>query len=55
VERLVMTDRAPAPARVAQPDQDGTRFAVSPVRARIHLAWAPWTELADGIEAMRTR
>jgi UDP-glucose 4-epimerase len=53
VERLVMTDRAPAPARVAQPDQDGTRFAVSPVRARIHLAWAPWTELAAGIEAMR--
>jgi UDP-glucose 4-epimerase len=55
VERLVMTESAPAPGRVAQPDQDGTRFAVSPVRARIHLAWAPWTELADGIEAMRTR
>lgn len=25
------------------------RFAMSPVRARIHLAWAPWTELADGL------
>jgi UDP-glucose 4-epimerase len=54
VERLVMTDDAPAPARVAQPDQDSTKFAVSPVRARIQLAWAPWTTLADGIETMRT-
>ena len=25
------------------------RFAVSPVRARIHLAWSPWTDLADGL------
>ena len=25
------------------------RFAVSPVRARIHLAWSPWTELDDGL------
>ena len=25
------------------------RFAVSPVRARIHLAWAPWTPVADGL------
>lgn len=25
------------------------RFAMSPVRARIHLAWAPWTSLADGL------
>ena len=24
------------------------RFAVSPVRARIHLSWSPWTGLADG-------
>jgi UDP-glucose 4-epimerase len=54
VERLVMTDQAPEPARVAQPDQDSTRFAVSPVRARIQLAWAPWTDLAEGIEALRS-
>ena len=26
-----------------------TRFALSPVRARIHLGWAPWTSLADGV------
>jgi UDP-glucose 4-epimerase len=28
---------------------DVTRFALSPVRARIHLGWAPWTSLADGV------
>jgi UDP-glucose 4-epimerase len=25
------------------------RFAVSPVRARIHLGWEPWTSLDDGL------
>jgi UDP-glucose 4-epimerase len=25
------------------------RFAVSPVRARIHLAWSPWTDLDEGL------
>jgi UDP-glucose 4-epimerase len=25
------------------------RFAVSPVRARIHLSWSPWTELTEGL------
>jgi UDP-glucose 4-epimerase len=29
------------------------RFSLSPVRARIHLGWAPWTSLADGIDATR--
>lgn len=28
---------------------DLPRFAVSPVRARIHLAWSPWTSLGEGI------
>ena len=28
---------------------DLLRFAVSPVRARIHLGWSPWTELRDGV------
>ncbi|MDQ3737639.1 MAG: NAD-dependent epimerase/dehydratase family protein [Actinomycetota bacterium] len=31
-----------------RPD-DLARFAVSPVRARIQLAWSPWTALADGL------
>ena len=26
-----------------------TRFAISPARARIHLAWSPWTDLDDGL------
>jgi UDP-glucose 4-epimerase len=25
------------------------RFAVSPVRARIHLGWSPWTGLDEGL------
>ncbi len=29
------------------------RFAVSPVRARIHLGWSPWTTLAEGLETVR--
>jgi UDP-glucose 4-epimerase len=29
------------------------RFALSPVRARIHLGWSPWTSLADGIRSLR--
>ena len=34
-----------APAR---PDEL-PRFALSPVRARIHLGWSPWTSVADGL------
>ena len=29
------------------------RFAVSPVRARIHLAWSPWTDLPAGLAQLR--
>ena len=29
------------------------RFAVSPVRARIHLGWSPWTAVADGLREVR--
>ena len=39
----------PAPPR---PD-DLPRFAVSPVRARIHLGWSPWTTLRDGLARSR--
>lgn len=37
----------------ARPDELG-RFALSPVRARIHLGWSPWTSLADGLATMRS-
>jgi UDP-glucose 4-epimerase len=30
------------------------RFAVASVRARIHLAWAPWTSLATGLDTLRS-
>ena len=36
----------------ARPD-DLPRFAVSPVRARIHLGWSPWTHLSDGLARTR--
>lgn len=41
-----------APAPVAGPPDDLARFAVSPVRARIHLGWSPWTALRDGLTQM---
>jgi UDP-glucose 4-epimerase len=31
---------------------DVVRFAVSPVRARIHLAWSPWTTLEEGLSRL---
>jgi UDP-glucose 4-epimerase len=39
--------RAPAPS--PRREQDVARFALSPTRARIHLAWAPWTDLENGV------
>ncbi|MGI9051587.1 MAG: NAD-dependent epimerase/dehydratase family protein [Ilumatobacteraceae bacterium] len=42
---------APPTSEPARPDEL-MRFAVSPVRARIHLAWAPWTSLEDGLSAL---
>ncbi len=38
--------------RPVSPDEI-TRFAVSPVRARIHLSWSPWTTLGDGLAQLR--
>lgn len=33
-------------------DDDLARFAVSSVRARIHLAWEPWTPLDQGVRSL---
>jgi UDP-glucose 4-epimerase len=46
-------DAPPATFAPPRPEEPG-RFAVSPVRARIHLSWAPWTSLAEGIVATKT-
>ena len=39
---------APSPRR----KHDISRFAIAPTRARIHLAWAPWTELGIGLRGV---
>ncbi len=44
-------DAQPPVAAPRRPN-DVDRFAVSPTRARIHLAWAPWTELAVGLRSV---
>lgn len=31
------------------------RFALSPMRARIHLSWAPWTSLPEGLANLAAR
>ena len=41
------------PEYVAARPDDLHRFAVSPVRARIHLSWSPWTSLAEGLKQLR--
>ena len=41
------------PEYVAAPATEIARFAVSPVRARIHLGWSPWTSLSDGLARTR--
>jgi UDP-glucose 4-epimerase len=38
-----------APVRGPARQDDLARFAIAPVRARIHLTWSPFTELADGL------
>ncbi len=39
----------PTPARA----DEIQRFALSPVRARIHLGWSPWTSLDVGLRSLR--
>lgn len=43
---------APAPLLAPQRPDDVNRFAVAPTRARIHLSWAPWTELSVGLRSL---
>ena len=47
-ERVIGTPAASASRSAVRPG-DVDRFALSPVRARIHLAWAPWTDVATGV------
>jgi UDP-glucose 4-epimerase len=40
------------PVAAPRRPNDISRFALSPTRARIHLAWAPWTELGVGLRSL---
>jgi UDP-glucose 4-epimerase len=44
-----IADGSPDVERVPARADEIMRFAVSPVRARIHLGWSPWTSVADGL------
>jgi UDP-glucose 4-epimerase len=52
-ELVAMIGSDVPPSFVAERPGELGRFCVSPVRARIHLGWAPWTTLADGVSALR--
>ncbi len=45
---------APLPPTSAPRADDVVRISLAPTRARIHLAWAPWTDLATGIRSLRS-
>ncbi|CAB4573010.1 unannotated protein [freshwater metagenome] len=51
--RLMAGPAAPAPqVAPARPD-DVQRLSLALTRARIHLAWAPWTDLEAGLASLR--
>jgi UDP-glucose 4-epimerase len=52
-ELAAMIGSDPPPSFVGERPGELSRFCVSPVRARIHLGWAPWTTLADGLATLR--
>jgi UDP-glucose 4-epimerase len=52
---LVGPSGTPVASSGPRPAGEPDRFSVSPVRARIHLAWAPWTSLRDGLTVTRGR
>lgn len=52
---VVMAGRsAPLPAVSSPRPDDLLRMSVACTRARIHLAWAPWTDLETGIDSLRS-
>ena len=53
--KLVAAGSGQRARRTEQRDGDLRRVAVSPVRARIQLGWAPWTSLREGLRAVRGR
>lgn len=49
---LIGGDGAATPIDGPSRSDELTRFAASPVRARIHLGWAPWTDLRTGLATL---
>ncbi len=45
---------SPLGAGAPAPDDEPLRLSVSPTRARIQLAWAPWTDLPAGLSTITT-
>jgi UDP-glucose 4-epimerase len=52
VWQLVGGPSGAAPTSAPAPVDELVRFAVSPVRARIHLGWSPWTDLPEGLASL---
>jgi UDP-glucose 4-epimerase len=50
---MVAGATAPPPSTVAARPDELARFAVSSARARIHLGWSAWTQLAEGLAQLR--
>jgi UDP-glucose 4-epimerase len=50
---MVAGATAPPPLTVAARPDELARFAVSSARARIHLGWSAWTQLAVGLVQLR--
>jgi UDP-glucose 4-epimerase len=50
--RLIGGPGGTQPTSAPAPVDELVRFAVSPVRARIHLGWSPWTELPEGVASL---
>jgi UDP-glucose 4-epimerase len=50
--RMMAGPAAEDPVAAPRRPNDITWFALSPTRARIHLAWAPWTELNVGLRSL---
>ncbi len=50
--KLIGAQSVEVPKKSAARPTDLTRCCVSPVRAKIHLGWEPWTKLSDGIQVL---
>jgi UDP-glucose 4-epimerase len=49
---MVAGPSGPTPSTSPRRLDDVSRFALAPTRARIHLAWAPWTDLSTGLRSL---